>query len=87
MQAKTTRWKFWRAADLLVIVAYMNLAGTAMEQVRPPDPRGVCGLVIRARELMPQSQTSLGCARRAGRKRAGNFIAAGWHQPNGPALA
>ena len=49
--------------ELLVIVAYMNLAGTAMEQVRPPDQRGVCGLVIRARELMPQSQISLGCAR------------------------
>lgn len=49
--------------ELLVIVAYMNLAGTAMENVRQPDPRGVCGLVIRARELMPHSQISLGCAR------------------------
>jgi len=49
--------------ELLVIVAYMNLPGTAMENVRQPDPRGVCGLVIRARELMPNSQISLGCAR------------------------
>ena len=56
-----------RPPELLVIVAYMNLAGTVMESVRPPDARGVCGLVIRARELMPQSQISLGCARpRAG---------------------
>ena len=49
--------------ELLVIVAYMNLPGTAMENVRQPDPRGVCGLVIRALELMPNSQISLGCAR------------------------
>ena len=52
-----------RPPPLLVIVAYMNLPGTAMAHVTPPDARAVCGVILRARERMPHTEISLGCAR------------------------
>lgn len=48
---------------LLVIVACMNLPGTDMAGMTPPGAREVCGVILRARELMPDTEISLGCAR------------------------
>ena len=48
---------------LLVIVACMSLPGTAMAGLPPPGAREVCGVILRARELMPDTEISLGCAR------------------------
>ena len=49
--------------SLLVVVACMPLPGTEMADVKPPTPQAVCGVIIRARELMPETEISLGCAR------------------------
>ena len=49
--------------ELLVVVVYMNLPGTSMEKVVPPAPEAVCGLICYARETLPQTEISLGCAR------------------------
>ena len=48
---------------LLVIVACMTLPGTDMAGMTPPGAREVCGVILRARELMPDTEISLGCAR------------------------
>ena len=52
-----------RPPALLVIVACMSLPGTDMAGMAPPGAREVCGVIIRARELMPDTEISLGCAR------------------------
>lgn len=48
---------------LLVVVACMRLPGTDMAQARAITAEEVCGVLIRARELMPETEISLGCAR------------------------
>lgn len=48
---------------LLVLVCLMPLPGTRMARVSPPRPADVARLVLLARELLPDSRLSLGCAR------------------------
>ncbi len=55
------------APKLLCIVSWMPIPGTAMQGCQPPQPEDVCALIVRARELMPQTEISLGCARERGR--------------------
>ncbi|MFT4302013.1 MAG: hypothetical protein QM579_09685 [Desulfovibrio sp.] len=52
-----------RPPALLVIVACMSLPGTDMAHMAPPGAREVCGVILRAHELMPDTEISLGCAR------------------------
>ena len=52
-----------RPPPLLVVVACMRLPGTDMAQARAITAEEVCGVLIRARELMPETEISLGCAR------------------------
>ena len=50
----------------LVVVSLMPLPGTAMENVKPPSPMDVAGVIAKARQLMPRTVISLGCARTRG---------------------
>jgi len=52
--------------DQIVIVSLMNLAGTKMEKVIPPDAHDVAHIIAKARTLMPKTAISLGCARQRG---------------------
>lgn len=52
--------------DQVVIVSLMNLAGTRMEKVIPPDAHDVAHIIATARTLMPKTAISLGCARQRG---------------------
>ena len=52
-----------RPPPLLVVVACTPQPGTEMADMEPPTPKAVCGVIIRARELMPETEISLGCAR------------------------
>lgn len=52
-----------RPPALLVVVACMRLPGTDMAQARAITAEEVCGVLIRARELLPETEISLGCAR------------------------
>ena len=52
-----------RPPPLLVVVACTPQPGTEMADMDPPTPKAVCGVIIRARELMPETEISLGCAR------------------------
>lgn len=52
-----------RPPALLVVVACMRLPGTDMAQARAITAEDVCGVLIRARELLPETEISLGCAR------------------------
>jgi uncharacterized radical SAM superfamily protein len=52
--------------DQVVIVSLMNLAGTRMEKVIPPDAHDVAHIIAKARTLMPKTAISLGCARQRG---------------------
>ena len=52
--------------DQIVIVSLMNLAGTTMEKVIPPEAHDVAHIIATARALMPKTAISLGCARQRG---------------------
>ena len=52
--------------DQVVIVSLMNLKGTKMEKIIPPDAHDVAHIIAKARTLMPETCISLGCARQRG---------------------
>ena len=52
--------------DQVVIVSLMNLTGTKMEKIIPPDAHDVAHIIAKARTLMPETCISLGCARQRG---------------------
>jgi lipoyl synthase len=54
------------SVDQLVIVSLMNVTGTIMEKVTPPDAHLVARIIAKARTLMPETCINLGCARQRG---------------------
>jgi lipoyl synthase len=52
--------------DQVVIVSLMNITGTKMEKVIPPNAHDVAHIIAKARRLMPETAISLGCARQRG---------------------
>ncbi len=52
--------------DQLVIVSLMAVKGTPVEGVKTPSAREVAEIIVEARELMPDTRISLGCARERG---------------------
>ena len=51
------------APECIVVVVFMPLPGTRMEDVKPPDAEEVARILATARLLMPSAHVSLGCAR------------------------
>jgi uncharacterized radical SAM superfamily protein len=49
--------------ECIVVVVFMPLPGTRMEDVRPPEAEEVARILATARLLMPSVHVSLGCAR------------------------
>jgi lipoyl synthase len=54
------------AVEQVVIVSLMNVSGTIMEKVTPPDAHLVARIIAKARTLMPETCINLGCARQRG---------------------
>ena len=50
----------------IIIIAFMPLKGTIMEDVEPPKPKEVAKVLIAARMMMPSKPLILGCARPLG---------------------
>jgi uncharacterized radical SAM superfamily protein len=55
--------------EVVVLISLMNLPGTAMATVQPPEPEAVAELIVATRLRLPQTPISLGCARPRGRER------------------
>jgi uncharacterized radical SAM superfamily protein len=55
--------------EQLVIVSLMGIPGTPFFRIRPPASEDVAGLIADARQLMPATRISLGCARQRGNSR------------------
>jgi len=53
----------------VVIVAFMPLEETPMEEVAPPSPENIARIIAIARIKLPKSEISLGCARSRKNKR------------------
>ena len=54
----------------LVIIAFMPIHGTAMENVAPPKPADIAKVVAIARQMFPLTPLVLGCMRPKGKARA-----------------
>jgi len=54
----------------LVIIAFMPIRGTEMENGKPPSPAAIAKVVASARLLFPSTPLALGCMRPKGRHRA-----------------
>jgi lipoyl synthase len=54
----------------LVIIAFMPISGTAMAEVKPPQPMDIAKVVAAARLVFPQTPLALGCVRPKGKHRA-----------------
>jgi lipoyl synthase len=54
----------------LVIIAFMPIHGTAMENVAPPKPADIAKVAAVARQMFPQTPLVLGCMRPKGKARA-----------------
>jgi uncharacterized radical SAM superfamily protein len=53
----------------VAIVSLMPIAGTRMENMRPPTPEAVADIIAEVRLAMPRVPVSLGCARQRGDRR------------------
>lgn len=53
----------------LVIIAFMPIRGTEMENVAPPKPIDIAKVIATARLMFPQTPLSLGCMRPKGKHR------------------
>lgn len=53
----------------LVIIAFMPIHGTEMEEVEPPKPVDIAKVMATARLMFPQTPLALGCMRPKGRNR------------------
>lgn len=60
----------------VVITALMPLAGTPMENVKPPTPEEIAKVLVTARFMMPRVPIVLGCARPSGEHRVKTDILA-----------
>jgi uncharacterized radical SAM superfamily protein len=54
----------------LVVIAFMPIRGTEMENVTPPSPLDIAKVVAMARLMLPQTPLALGCMRPKGKHRA-----------------
>ncbi|MEM2676062.1 MAG: radical SAM protein [Candidatus Bathyarchaeia archaeon] len=54
----------------LVIIAFMPIRGTIMENVKPPEPLEIAKVLAIARVMLPETPIALGCMRPKGRHRA-----------------
>jgi len=54
----------------LVIIAFMPIYGTEMENVEPPKPTDIAKVVAMARLMLPEKPIALGCMRPKGKHRA-----------------
>ncbi len=53
----------------VIIIAFMPVPGTPMEEVKPPEPQDIAKVIVTARLMMPQTPIVLGCMRPKGRHR------------------
>ena len=53
----------------VIIIAYMPIRGTPMENVSPPEPEDIVKILVSARLLMPETPLVLGCMRPKGEHR------------------
>jgi len=53
----------------LVIIAFMPIRGTEMEEVAPPKPIDIAKVITAARLMFPQTPVALGCMRPKGKHR------------------
>jgi hypothetical protein len=60
----------------LVIIAFMPIHGTKMENVAPPEPLDVAKVLVTARLMFPQTPLALGCMRPKGKHRVKTDILA-----------
>jgi lipoyl synthase len=64
----------WPSA--IVIIAFMPIRGTEMEQVAPPKPADIARVAACARKMFPQTPIVLGCMRPKGKARVETDILA-----------
>ena len=60
----------------IVIIAFMPIHGTAMEEVKPPQPVEIARVIAAARIMFPRTPLALGCMRPKGKHRAETDILA-----------
>ena len=60
----------------LVIIAFMPIRGTEMENVRPPRPVDIARVIASARAMFPETPLVLGCMRPGGKDRSETEILA-----------
>jgi len=60
----------------IVIIAFMPIPGTAMAQVKPPQPADIAKVTATARLMFPRMPLALGCVRPKGKRRAETDILA-----------
>ena len=60
----------------LVVIAFMPIRGTAMAEVKPPQPTDIARVTATARLMFPETPLALGCMRPKGNHRAETDILA-----------
>jgi uncharacterized radical SAM superfamily protein len=60
----------------LVVIAFMPIHGTAMAQVKPPQPADIAKVTAASRLMFPKTPLALGCVRPKGKRRAETDILA-----------
>ncbi|MEM3553867.1 MAG: radical SAM protein [Candidatus Bathyarchaeia archaeon] len=60
----------------LVVIAFMPIHGTIMENVKPPEPMEIAKVLATARVMFPKIPIALGCMRPKGKQRAETDILA-----------
>jgi uncharacterized radical SAM superfamily protein len=60
----------------LVVIAFMPIRGTAMAEVKPPQPTDIARVTATARLMFPETPLVLGCMRPKGKHRAETDILA-----------
>jgi hypothetical protein len=53
----------------VIVIAFMPIRGTAMENVSPPAPSAIGKVIVAARLMMPSTPLALGCMRPKGKHR------------------
>lgn len=53
----------------VIIIAFMPIHGTPMQNVKPPYPEDIAKIIVTARLLMPETPIALGCMRPKGEHR------------------
>ncbi len=60
----------------IVIIAFMPIFGTAMAEIKPPQPTEIARVITMARIMLPRTPLALGCVRPKGKHRAETDILA-----------